>query len=191
MAPPSRGAANTLIATASALLAALARACALAGPARASSGGSAPGATTTKPTAKGTGAHVTSVRITSVACIPEAHCSGNPHQVSLHGTLLLKGIDLKAGMTLGFPKKAGARVTTASPQARLRTTTAGLVATVLKAAHSGHLMILLSQGRYRAERPDYLYNHAQHPPPKPVVSPVTAGGGKRGRSKARGCGSGT
>ncbi len=167
-----------LIALASALLAALACVCALAVPARASSGGSAaPGAATTKPAAKGTGAHVTSVRITSVACIPEAHCSGNPHQVSLHGTLLLKGIGLKAGMMLGFPKKAGARVTAASPQARLRTTSAGLVATVPKAAHSGHLMILLSQGRYTSSYgPIYLYNHALHPPPKPVVSPVVAGG---------------
>ena len=33
-------------------------------------------------------AHVTSVRITSATCMPQTRCSANPHQVSVHGTLL-------------------------------------------------------------------------------------------------------
>ena len=63
-------------------------------------------------------AHVTSVRITGVTCTPSSHCSANPHQVSTHGTLLVKGVGLQPGMVLGFPKKAGARGQRALPASR-------------------------------------------------------------------------
>jgi peptidoglycan hydrolase-like protein with peptidoglycan-binding domain len=136
-------------------------------------GSSAP----TSAATSGHGAHVTSVRITSIACIPASHCSGNPRQVSTHGTLLLKGIGLKAGMALGFPKAPGARISTRSPSGRLRNTTAGLLVTVPKAARSGHVMVLLSGGRYTSSYgPIYVYKHALHPPLKKVVSPIVAGG---------------
>jgi peptidoglycan hydrolase-like protein with peptidoglycan-binding domain len=146
-------------------------------------GGASPGGTTTSAgktstkksggTSTGTSAHVTSVRITSVICTPTPNCSTNPHQVSTHGTLLVKGVGVKAGMVLAFPKVPGAKVTRTSPTTRLRSTSIGLLATVPKAAHSGHLMILLSHGRYTSSYgPIYVYAHALHPPV--VSSPVTA-----------------
>jgi peptidoglycan hydrolase-like protein with peptidoglycan-binding domain len=174
--PASRGATNRFTALA-AVLPAFALACCWAAPGAlgAGVGGTSAGET------RGTGApsvtspHVKSVRITSVACTPAARCSGNPRQVSTHGTLLLKGVGLRPRMVVGFPAKPGARVTRRSPRARLRRTSIGLLATVPKAAHSGHVMILLSKGRYTSSYgPIYVYPHALHPPVK-AVSPVRAG----------------
>jgi hypothetical protein len=121
--------------------------------------------------------HVLSVRIEAVSCVPAAHCSGNPHQVSTHGTLLLTGLDLRPGMVVAFPRSAGARISSARPRsqptAHLRYAvpnkpSAGLLVTVPDAAHSGHVMILLSGGRYTSSYgPIYVYDHALHPPPAP------------------------
>ncbi len=189
----SRVAHNRLTALGAAALAA--SALSLLAPAAhgASPGGTAVGSepTSTAPAAKtpaatSHGAHVTSVRITSVACVPAAHCSANPRQVSTHGSLLLKGLNLKAGMVLAFPSRPGAKVTRSSPSARLRSTSAGLLATVPKAAHSGHVMVLLSQGRYTSSYgPIYVYTHALHPPVK-AVSPVLAGGAPAGALEGQG-----
>ncbi len=139
------------------------------------------GATTTK--AKASSPHVLSVRIETVSCTPTAHCSGNPHQVSTHGTLMLSGLGLKPGMVVGFPKSPGARISSVSsrtqPTAHLRYAipskpSAGLIVTVPKNAHSGHIMILLSGGRYTSSYgPIYVYNHALHPP-APVDPPPAA-----------------
>jgi peptidoglycan hydrolase-like protein with peptidoglycan-binding domain len=174
----TRGARRRLIAPAGALFAiALALLC--CAPALAASGGTAPPgqSESAASTPSGGSAHVTSVRITGVSCTPSAHCSANPHQVSTHGTLLVKGIGLQAGMVIGFPKKPGASVTTTSPLARLRKTAFGFMATVPKAAHSGHVKILLSRGRYTSSYgPIYVYTHALHPPVAKPVSPVAAGG---------------
>jgi peptidoglycan hydrolase-like protein with peptidoglycan-binding domain len=147
-----------------------------------------PGGTATSPTTKSSpSAHVTSVRITSVACTPSAHCSANPRQVSTHGQVLIKGVGLRAGMVLGFPKKAGASVNLRSPLARLRNTTSGLIATVPKAAHSGHVKILLSHGRYTSSYgPIYVFTHALHPPVPKVTSPVQAGGVGAGALEGQG-----
>jgi hypothetical protein len=125
--------------------------------------------------------HVTSVRIESVACVPAVHCSGNPHQVSTHGTLLLGGVGLTPGMVVAFPKSPGARISSVSPAAQpyahLRYAipgkpSAGLLVTVPKNAHSGHIMILLSGERYTSSYgPIYVYSHALHPPPPPKDPP--------------------
>jgi hypothetical protein len=178
----SRGAVNRFTALATWLvLPSLAWWCLLAPPARADSGGTAAGGSTAGESAskvtKGTSAHVTSIRITAVSCTPAPNCSGNPHQVSTHGTLLLRGVGLQAGMVLAFPKSPGERITRSSPQAHLRKTSIGLLATVPKAAHSGHLMILLSRGRYTSSYgPIYVYAHALHPPAPIVTVPAVAGG---------------
>ena len=130
--------------------------------------------------------HVISVRITSVSCVPTAHCSGNPHQVSTHGTLLLAGIGLKASMVVAFPKSPGANISRVSPASRLRQTSAGLVVTVPSSAHSGHIMILLSSGRHTSSYgPIYVYKHALHPPPpkNPPAPKNPAPGGGRGRGQ--------
>jgi peptidoglycan hydrolase-like protein with peptidoglycan-binding domain len=183
--PASRGAASRLIAFATALVAAslcwgcvpLASASNIGGTAPGGSSTQTAGGSPTRNTATGSGAHVTSVRITAVSCTPVAQCSTNPHQVSLHGTLVLKGIGLQAGMALGFPKAPGSRVTSSSPTSRLRKGAAGLMATVPRAAHSGRLMILLSGGRYTSSYgPIYVYNHALHPPAPKVTTPAVVGG---------------
>jgi hypothetical protein len=185
--PASRGAANRLIALATALLAAVAAGCCATPGALASNIGGTSAGGSVGGQATGSSAHVTSVRITSVSCTPAAHCSGNLHQVSTHGTLLLKGVGVQPGMVLAFPKKPGARVTAGSPSSRLRKTSLGLLATVPKAAHSGHLMILLSRGRYTSSYgPIYVYTHALHPPAAKVTSPVRAGGVAAGALEGQG-----
>ena len=145
------------------------------------------GGSSTPAKAKAPSPHVTTVRIASVSCVPVAHCSGNPHQVSSRGELLFEGVDLAPGMTVAFPRSPGARIsrvsTTAQPAAHLRYAipgkpSAGLLVTVPKNAHSGHIMILLSGGRYTSSYgPIYVYDHALHPPPPPPKDPppVSAG----------------
>ena len=188
MVSASRGAANRIIAHTTALLALSLLICGcLASAAMAANAGGTASGDSSSASARGSSAHVTSVRITAVTCTPVASCSGNPHQVSTHGTLVLKGLGLQAGMVLAFPKSPGARVNVKSPHARLRETTIGLLAEVPKTAHSGHLMILLSHGRYTSSYgPIYVYTHALHPPAKKVVSPVLAGGVGAGALEGQG-----
>jgi hypothetical protein len=121
--------------------------------------------------------HVRSVRITALACTPTSRCSGNPRQVSTHGTLLVSGVGIRAGMVVAFPKAPGARVSRTSPAARVRQARTGLLVTVPAKAHSGRVMILLSRGRYTSSfGPIYVYRHALHPPVAKVTVPATAGG---------------
>jgi peptidoglycan hydrolase-like protein with peptidoglycan-binding domain len=133
------------------------------------------GGTSVSSRAPAPSAHITSVRITRVSCTPASRCSGNPHQVSTHGTLLLSGVGLKTGMALAFPHSPGARVGAGSPVSHLRHTSAGLLVTVPKTAHSGHVMILLSKGRHTSSYgPIYVYAHALHPPVAPVAAAPAA-----------------
>jgi peptidoglycan hydrolase-like protein with peptidoglycan-binding domain len=121
--------------------------------------------------------HVLSVRITSASCVPRVKCSGNPHQVSAHGTLMVAGKGIGAGSTIAFPRTPGGRIVRNSPVSHLRKTSAGLLLTVPKAAHSGHIMVLLSRARHSSSYgPIYVYQHALHPPPaaKPTL-PATVG----------------
>jgi peptidoglycan hydrolase-like protein with peptidoglycan-binding domain len=142
----------------------------------ASGGGASP--STPLPAANTTVAtspHVTTVRITSVSCVPAVKCSGNPHQVSTHGTLLIAGKGLVAGMTVAFPRAPGARIGRTSPGSHLRKTNAGLVLTVPSIAHSGHIMVLLSSSRHSSSYgPIYIYRHALHPPAKAIPTPLPA-----------------
>jgi peptidoglycan hydrolase-like protein with peptidoglycan-binding domain len=100
-------------------------------------------------------------------------CSGNPHQVSVHGTLLIAGKGLAAKLAVAFPHTPGGHLSSTSPIAHLRKVAAGLEVTVPKNAHSGHIMVLLSRGRHTSSYgPIYIYNHALHPP-VPKLSPTT------------------
>jgi peptidoglycan hydrolase-like protein with peptidoglycan-binding domain len=140
-------------------------------------GATAGGAGKTGVTKASPSLHVTTVRITGVSCMPTANCSGNPHQVSTHGTLLIAGKGLAAGMTVAFPHSPGARISSASPYAHLHkpAKVAGLEVTVPKNAHSGHIMVLLSHSRYTSSYgPIYVYNHALHPPPPQDPPPAAA-----------------
>ncbi len=130
---------------------------------------------TSRPT-RSSGLHVKSVRITAVSCTPTARCSTNPHHVSTHGTLLLQGVGLQAGMVVAFPKAPGARISRTSPAARLRTARGALLVTVPASAHSGRIMVLLSHSRYTSSYgPISVYRHALHPPAPAVTAPATVG----------------
>jgi peptidoglycan hydrolase-like protein with peptidoglycan-binding domain len=182
----SRSLAAALAAALLCSLAALAGAATIAvaaGPGGAASlGGASPAAPAPAPAEKTTTAsspHVTTVRITSVSCVPAVKCSGNPHQVSTHGTLLIAGKGLVAGMTVAFPRTPGARIGRTSPGSHLHKTNAGFELTVPSIAHSGHIMVLLNGSRHSSSYgPIYIYRHALHPPvkatPKPLPSAVGA-----------------
>jgi hypothetical protein len=119
---------------------------------------------------------VTSVRITSAKCTPSAHCSSNPHQVSVHGTLALAGRGLRPGMVVGFPRSPGARISRNSPGSRLRSAGSSLVVAVPSGAHSGNIMVLLSGGRHTSSYgPIYIVNHSLHPPGRPRPAPPSPG----------------
>jgi peptidoglycan hydrolase-like protein with peptidoglycan-binding domain len=119
--------------------------------------------------------HVLSVRITKVNCMPTANCNTNAHEVSTHGTLLLAGKGLASGMTVAFPATPGGRAGRASPAAHLRSGKQGLMLTVPLKAHSGHILVLLSHGRYTSSYgPITVVRYALHPPtpPKVVAAPT-------------------
>ena len=124
-------------------------------------------------------AHLSTVRITGVHCVPVNHCSASPHQVSLHGTLLIAGRGLASGLTIAFPAKPRARISNASPRAHLRKTPGGLEVTVPKSAHTGNIMVLLSHGRHSSSYgPINVVRYALHPPTPPdPPAPVTGASG--------------
>jgi peptidoglycan hydrolase-like protein with peptidoglycan-binding domain len=135
-------------------------------------GKAAPPKTTSK---QSTSAHVLTVRITKVSCMPAANCNTNAREVSTHGTLLLAGKGLASGMTVAFPATPGGRAGRTSPAAHLRSSKQGLVLTVPTKAHSGHIMVLLSHGRYTSSYgPITIVRYKLHPPtpPKVVAAPT-------------------
>jgi peptidoglycan hydrolase-like protein with peptidoglycan-binding domain len=167
--------------------------CALSAPPRpaaaAGAGGTAPAGTPTPsvstspsspggstPTSNGASPRVSAVRIVHAFCVPAAKCSVLPHEVSVHGILLLEGVGLKAGMVVAFPSAPGARISRASPGARLRHSSVGLVVTVPTSAHSGRIMVLISSARHTSSYgPITVVRHALHPPaPKHPTLPPTA-----------------
>ena len=156
---------------------ALSLALALAPSALASSGG------TTAPSKSTPSRHVThppskthGVSIASASCVPAAHCSTKPHQVSQRGELLIKGTELKTGMVVAFPHSPGARIARNSPTAHLANSTLGLIVHVPSTAHSGRIMILLSHGRHsNAYGPIQVVKYALHPPDPPPPAPVAVG----------------
>lgn len=125
-------------------------------------------------------AHVRSVRITSVQCVPVSRCGTDPHEVSLHGTLSIAGKGIAPGMIVAFPNKPRARISNLSPGARLRTMPGGLEVTVPKSAHSGNIMVLLGHGRHSSSYgPIRVVRYALHPPvPKAApgaIAPAPSG----------------
>jgi peptidoglycan hydrolase-like protein with peptidoglycan-binding domain len=147
-------------------------------------GGTAPAGTPTAPTVTGpSSAGITSprtsvVRIVHATCVPAAKCSVLPHEVSVHGTLLVEGFGLRAGMVVAFPSAPGARISRASPGSRLRHASVGLVVTVPISAHSGKITVLLAGARRTSSYgPITVVRHALHPPPPkhPPPTPATVG----------------
>lgn len=131
-----------------------------------------------KTTRSAQSSRVASAHITRVSCTPSSQCDGNPHHVSLRGTLLISGVGLKQGMEVVFPQAfdaaPSAHISSYSPAARLRSTSAGLAVSVPSNAHSGKIMVLTGSGRHTAAfGPVELFAHALHPPGwKPPAPPA-------------------
>jgi len=123
--------------------------------------------------------HVSSapvVRIRSVSCVPATHCSTNPHQVTVHGTLALVGPGLRASMVVVFPSSPGARISRSGPAAHLRQTSSGLLVSVPGSAHSGRIMVLIDGVHHTGSfGPITIVKYALHPPaPRHPPAPVVA-----------------
>jgi peptidoglycan hydrolase-like protein with peptidoglycan-binding domain len=134
------------------------------------------GGSSTKVTVKshGQATHSSSVTISGALCVPVSHCSTSPHQVSLRGELLVKGVSLRKGMVVAFPHSWNARIASNSPTARLASASGGMVVHVPSTAHSGRIMILLDRGRHsNSYGPIQIVRYALHPP-KPPASQVPA-----------------
>jgi peptidoglycan hydrolase-like protein with peptidoglycan-binding domain len=110
------------------------------------------------------------VKIAGAHCVPSSNCSTNPHQVTTHGTLLLTGPGVKAGLVVAFPRVRGARIASNSPSSRLHQSKLGLVVTVPASAHSGDIAVVLVGGRRsNAYGPINVVRYALHPPKPPRV----------------------
>jgi len=147
----------------------------------ASSGGTA--AVGGTPSAGGSGTRAPShgapsapvVRISTVSCVPAARCGGNPHEVSVRGTLRFVGAGLRPGMVVVFPNWPGARISRTSPGSHLRQTRSGLLVTVPSNAHSGRVMVLIDGTHHTGSvGPITIVKHALHPPAPPApVAPAS------------------
>jgi peptidoglycan hydrolase-like protein with peptidoglycan-binding domain len=90
----------------------------------------------------------------------------------VRGELLVKGVGLKRGMVVAFPRSYGAHIARNSPTAHLGGSTLGIVVHVPSVAHSGRIMIELSHGRHsNTYGPIQVVNHALHPPTPPAAAP--------------------
>ncbi len=113
-------------------------------------------------------------KIAGARCVPASNCSTNQHQVSTHGTLLLQGQNLKAGLAVAFPRARGARIASNSPSSHLyQSKLGGLVVRVPASAHSGDIAVVLAGGRRsNAYGPISVVRYALRPPPPPAPAPA-------------------
>ncbi|MGH2912853.1 MAG: hypothetical protein ACRDJ3_10325, partial [Solirubrobacteraceae bacterium] len=130
-------------------------------------GAQAPGGPSSAPAPTKRGS---AVRISSATCVPTIHCSAKPHQVSLHGELLVRGTAIRRGMVVAFPRRYGARIARNSPTAHIAGSSLGLVVHVPSSAHSGRIMILLDRGHHsNSYGPIQVVRYALHPPSPPAA----------------------
>jgi peptidoglycan hydrolase-like protein with peptidoglycan-binding domain len=92
----------------------------------------------------------------------------------VRGELLVKGMGLRRGMVVAFPRSYGARIARNSPTAHIASSRLGIVVHVPSSAHSGRIMIVLSHGRHsNSYGPIQVVNHALHPPTPPAAHATT------------------
>ncbi len=118
-------------------------------------------------------------RIVSLAdahCAPTPNCTTNPHEVSLHGYLVLKGKGLEKGLIVAFPRTRNATIASGSPLTRIYESPYGPAVKVPVRAHSGRIQVLIGGGRRsKAVGPITVVPYALHPPlPKapPAATPI-------------------
>jgi hypothetical protein len=114
------------------------------------------------------------VMLTGIHCAPAAQCSTNPHEVSLHGYLVLSGRGLDPGLVVAFPRTRNATIASGSPLTRLYQSPSGPAVKVPMRAHSGRIEVIIGGGRTsNAVGPITVVPYALHPP-KPKAPPVAA-----------------
>ncbi len=119
------------------------------------------------------------VTLSDARCAPAAQCGTNPHEVSVHGYLVLSGRGLDPGLIVAFPHTRNATIASNSPLTRIYQSPSGPAVKVPVRAHSGRIEILVGGGRHsNASTPITVVTYALHPPrPKvpPAPAPVAAG----------------
>jgi peptidoglycan hydrolase-like protein with peptidoglycan-binding domain len=115
------------------------------------------------------------VVLTGVKCEPAAQCSTNPHEVSLHGYLVLSGRGLDTGLVVAFPHSRNASIASNSPLTRIYESPYGPAVKVPIRAHSGRIQVLIGGGRRsNASTPITVVTWALHPP-RPKAPPPPPG----------------
>jgi hypothetical protein len=123
------------------------------------------------------------VVLTGLRCEPAAQCSTNPHEVSLHGYLVLSGRGLDTGLVVAFPHSRNATIASNSPLTRVYESPYGPAVKVPIRAHSGRIQVLIGGGRRsNPSTPILVVPYALHPPrpkapPPPPVPAATATNG--------------
>jgi peptidoglycan hydrolase-like protein with peptidoglycan-binding domain len=124
------------------------------------------------------------VTLSDARCAPAAQCSpSNPHEVSLHGYLVLSGRGLNPGLIVAFPRTRNATIASGSPLTRIYQSPYGPAVKVPIRAHSGRIEVMIGGGRRsNASRPITVVPYALHPPkpkapPAPVPTATPAAGG--------------
>ena len=75
------------------------------------------------------------------------NCTTNPHEVSLHGYLVLSGRGLEKGLVVAFPRLRNATIASGSPLTRIFQSPYGPAVKVPMRAHSGRIQVLIGGGR--------------------------------------------
>jgi Putative peptidoglycan binding domain len=115
------------------------------------------------------------VSLSDARCAPAPNCTSNPHKVSLHGYLVLKGRGLEKGLVVAFPRSRNATIASGSPLTRIYQSPYGPAVKVPVRAHSGRIQVLIGGGRRsNAVGPITVVPYALRPPlPKAPPAPST------------------
>jgi peptidoglycan hydrolase-like protein with peptidoglycan-binding domain len=125
------------------------------------------------------------VTLADARCAPAALCDTNPHEVSVHGYLVLSGHGLDPGLVVAFPHTRNATIASNSPLTRIYASPSGPAVKVPQRAHSGRIEILIGGGRHsNASTPITVVPYALHPPrpktPPPAPAPPAGAPGATG-----------
>jgi hypothetical protein len=114
------------------------------------------------------------VTLSDARCNPTPNCTTNPHEVSLHGYLVLSGRGLEKGLVVAFPRSRNAMIASGSPLTRIFQSPYGPAVKVPMRAHSGRIQVLIGAGRHsNAAGPITVVPYPLHPP-KPPAPPALA-----------------
>jgi hypothetical protein len=116
------------------------------------------------------------VTLSDARCAPAANCTTNPHEVTLHGYLVLSGRGLEKGLIVAFPHSRNAAIASNSPLTRIYQSPYGPAVKVPIRAHSGRIEVMIGGGRRsNPSKPITVVPYALHPPtPKAPPAPVPA-----------------